>query len=268
MKRQTRDMNDYNIRSVERALRALQCFSGSMREISLMEFSRRLELNKSTAFRILATLRNAGFLEMTDDGRYRLGAEIARLGRLTDCDGFLKRESQPTLKKLAKLSGETLSICKYDNGRMACISKIESQHVLKCICVLDSDIPMLKGATGKVVAAHLPQEELRRCIQIQKMAGNPVSDPIQLEADFKKIRKNGYYISHSEYDERINALGVPIFGKYGEVVGSLSIVGPDSRFVDDAIIKILPDVLQEVKDLSKRMGYEEPAPEKDIAVNA
>ncbi len=100
------------------------------------------------------------------------------------------------------------------------------------------------------------------------MAGNPVSDPIQLEADFKKIRKNGYYISHSEYDERINALGVPIFGKYGEVVGSLSIVGPDSRFVDDAIIKILPDVLQEVKDLSKRMGYEEPAPEKDIAVNA
>ena len=129
MKRQTRDMNDYNIRSVERALRALQCFSGSMREISLMEFSRRLELNKSTAFRILATLRNAGFLEMTDDGRYRLGAEIARLGRLTDSDGFLKRESQPTLKKLAKLSGETLSICKYDNGRMACISKIESQHV-------------------------------------------------------------------------------------------------------------------------------------------
>ena len=91
MKRQTRDMNDYNIRSVERALRALQCFSGSMREISLMEFSRRLELNKSTAFRILATLRNAGFLEMTDDGRYRLGAEIARLGRLTDSDGFLKK---------------------------------------------------------------------------------------------------------------------------------------------------------------------------------
>ena len=56
-----------------------------------MEFSRRLELNKSTAFRILATLRNAGFLEMTDDGRYRLGAEIARLGRLTDSDGFLKK---------------------------------------------------------------------------------------------------------------------------------------------------------------------------------
>ena len=56
--------------------------------------------------------------------------------------------------------------------------------------------------------------------------------------------------------------GYPFSENTGEVVGSLSIVGPDSRFVDDAIIKILPDVLQEVKDLSKRMGYEEPAPEK------
>ncbi len=267
MKHQVRDVSDYNIRSVERALKTLQCFSGGLREISLMEFSRRLELNKSTAFRILATLRNAGFLEMTDDGKYRLGAEIARLGRLTDGDSFLKKEAQPTLRKLAKLSGETLSICKYENGRMACISKIESQHVLKCICVLDSDVPMLKGATGKVVAAYLPEEELRRCIEIQKLAGHPGGDYDELMADFKKIRKDGYYVSHSEYDDRINALGVPVFGKYAEVIGSLSIVGPDSRFVDDAIIKILPDVLHEVKDLSERLGYEE-APQKDMAVNA
>ena len=37
--KQHKDERDYNIRSVERALNALQCFNGGSREISLMEFS-------------------------------------------------------------------------------------------------------------------------------------------------------------------------------------------------------------------------------------
>ena len=93
--KQHKDERDYNIRSVERALNALQCFNGGSREISLMEFSRMLSLNKSTTFRILTTLRNLGFLEMADDGKYKLGAEIARLGRLTDGVSLLILEGQP-----------------------------------------------------------------------------------------------------------------------------------------------------------------------------
>ena len=76
----------------------------------------------------------------------------------------------------------------------------------------------------------------------------------------REVRRNGYYISHSEYDENVNALGVPIFGKSKEVIGSLSIVGPDSRFADEAIIKILPDVLRETEVLSEKLGYEVSAP--------
>mgnify|MGYP000776983188 CR=1 FL=1 len=258
--KQQREERDYNIRSVERALNALQCFNGESREMSLMEFSRMLSLNKSTTFRILTTLRNMGFLEMDDNGKYRLGAEIARLGRLTDGVSLLKREGQPVLQKLAELSGETLAICKYENGRMTCIAKVESEKVLKCICVLDSDVPMLKGATGRSALAYLSEEELRRCIDIQRMIGNPDCGYEELKKVLEEIRRSGYYVSYSEYDENVNALAVPIFGKGGEVIGSLSIVGPDSRFAGEAIIKILPDVIRETRILSEKLGYESEAP--------
>ena len=149
--KQHKDERDYNIRSVERALNALQCFNGgSSRNIFLWNFPDMLSLTKAPRFGFLTTLRNLGFLEMADDGKYKLGAEIARLGRLTDGVSLLIREGQPVLQKLAKLSGETLAICKYENGRMTCISKVESEKVLKCICVLDSDVPMLKGAHRKI----------------------------------------------------------------------------------------------------------------------
>lgn len=258
--KQQRGEKDYNIRSVERALNALQCFSGNMREISLMEFSRMLSLNKSTTFRILTTLKNAGFVELTESGKYILGVEISRLGRLTDNLALLKREGQPVLQKLAELSGETLAICSYENGRMTCIAKVESEKVLKCTCILNSDIPMLKGATGRSALAYLSEEELERCVRIQRMAGNLDCEDDEIAMVISDIRKKGYYISHSEYDENVNALGLPIFGKHGDVVGSISIIGPDSRFVDSAIIKILPDVLKETKLLSEKLGYEETAP--------
>lgn len=108
----------------------------------------------------MTTLRNRVF-RGADDGKYKLGAEIARLGRLTDGVSLLIREGQPVLQKLAKLSGETLAICKYENGRMTCISKVESEKVLKCICVLDSDVPMLKGATGRSALAYLPGRRIQ-----------------------------------------------------------------------------------------------------------
>ena len=237
--KQQDETRDYTIRSVDRALQALQCFHGTRREISLMEFSALLGLNKSTAFRILTTLRNAGFVEQAADGRYTLGPEIARLSRLVDGDDYLKRAAEPVLRTLARISGETISLCKYGNGRMTCIGKVESEKVLKCMCVLNSDVPMLKGATGRAVAAFLPREERLRCIDVQRRIGNPYCAPEELEPVFRTIRRNGYHISHSEYDEAVNALGVPIFGKGGEVLGSLSVVGPAIRFVDDRILALL-----------------------------
>ncbi len=85
-------------------------------------------------------------------------AEIARLGRLTDGVSLLIREGQPYYRSWQNSAGETLAICKYENGRMTCISKVESEKVLKCICVLDSDVPMLKRSDRKICPAYLPKE--------------------------------------------------------------------------------------------------------------
>lgn len=203
---------------MERALTILQCFHAERLEMSMMEMAGILELNKSTTFRMVSTLCDMGFLEKLANGKYALGTEIIRLGHLVSEDMTLLRAAQPIMDELFHHCGETVAICRYSNGQMICIGRVESQKSLKCACTVGADVPVLLGGTGRSAAAFLSDSELSRCIETQKRIGNPVCGKEELRAVVKRARSNGYYISHSELDDAINALGLPIFGKNGVVL--------------------------------------------------
>jgi len=64
-------------------LELLKTFSGAQSELSLAEISRRLNLNRSTTFRLLVTLQAHGYLEQDRETRkYRLGVTCLELGSI------------------------------------------------------------------------------------------------------------------------------------------------------------------------------------------
>ena len=58
--------------SVLRAMRLLDMFERGRPEMTLAEFARRAGYSKSTTYRLLVTLTEAGWLERTDDAAFRL----------------------------------------------------------------------------------------------------------------------------------------------------------------------------------------------------
>lgn len=66
--------NRYTVPALERGLLILSQFSRDQRTLSAPELARRLNLSRSTVFRMLSTLENMGYVERTSNGRdYRLG---------------------------------------------------------------------------------------------------------------------------------------------------------------------------------------------------
>lgn len=59
----------YIVPGLERGLRLLGEFSSKDRTLSAAELARRLQVPRSTVFRLLATLEMMGFVERTDGGR-------------------------------------------------------------------------------------------------------------------------------------------------------------------------------------------------------
>ena len=93
--------------AVDRALSLLAAFRTGDDGLSLGDFAQRTQLYKSTVLRLLASLEHAGLVQRRDDGRYALGAEIARLHGLYAAAFSPESVVMPVLQALVAATGES-----------------------------------------------------------------------------------------------------------------------------------------------------------------
>ena len=91
----------YIVPALERGLRLLGEFGRDSRTLSAPELARRLDLPRSTVFRLINTLEAMGFVERLDSGNdYRLGMAVLRLGFEYLSSLELTELGQPVLARL------------------------------------------------------------------------------------------------------------------------------------------------------------------------
>jgi DNA-binding IclR family transcriptional regulator len=69
--------------------------------------------------------------------------------------------------------------------------------------------------------------------------------------------EQGFAVSHGEREEGLSAVAVPILGRSGTVVASLSLSGPTVRFTEDRIAAFVKDLLAAAAQMNER-GFEHP----------
>ena len=72
------------MRAVQRILGVFECFSPGHSSLTLQEIVEGIDLPKSTAFRIVQSLRKSGYLVRLHDQRYCLSFRFIRLGGLVE----------------------------------------------------------------------------------------------------------------------------------------------------------------------------------------
>ena len=226
---------DYQVKSVERALSLLKCFGPDRTEIGLGEFARLTGLHKSTVFRLLVNLGRHGFVQETEPGKYMIGSEVRRLGYLGDLAGEMARKARHILLSLHDLTGETVFLVEYMQGRAICTDRMEASRALKITAQVGSLLPLFKGASGKSIAAFLSGAEKLMAQKIQGEIYGEIPDLDHLEEEFRLIRQSGFVHTAGEVDEGVTALAVPLLAANGRVLGSISIAGPSFRFTDEII---------------------------------
>ena len=124
-----------------------------------------------------------------------------------------------------------------------CIDSRESHKALRCSFEIGQTQPLVKGATSKVILANLPSERQRKVAQFY---GVDIDNP-DWATELSKIKRDGYCISHSEYNEGVVGISVPITRRKN-LVGALSVMSPDRR-IDDITQIVLQSLLNEASIL-------------------
>ena len=234
------------IQSIERAAQALRLLSARTRRMSLMELAGEMGLPKGTAFGILRTLQQVGFVEKdAESGKYQLGPALLHLGS-TYLDGNeLRARALKWADSLAARSGEEVRIGTLHDSRVLVVHHVfrpdDSYQVLQVGALL----PLHATAMGKALLAantyllaQLGEQELTR------FTASTITDSATLARDLETVRERGWAADFEELVEGEVSLAVPVMDRRDQTVGAIAISGPAARLCESGGAKTRADHLR------------------------
>jgi len=245
--------------TVRNALRVLKVFRDAPGDLGVSDLARRVELGKSTVYRLVSTLASEGFLTQDPStGRYRLGLVLAELGAAATIDKDFHAAAIGPLEELWKLTGETVQVALLDGRQVVFVERIESPHTLRLFNEVGRRNWAHASSTGKVLLAFLPEDELDRLLegwQLPAVTPHTITDPAALEEELDRVRARGYSQNTNESSVGIVSVGAPIRDATGRVIAAVSSAGPSLRLQATAMESHVGAVLVAAEAISRNLGW-------------
>ncbi|MGA9172417.1 MAG: IclR family transcriptional regulator [Thermoactinomyces sp.] len=241
------------VRAAERALDILLCFVDAS-QLGLMEIAERTGLNKSTVFRLLATLEAKGFIKRDPQSeKYRLGFRVWELSANLDQSDDPAVLFLPEMERLRDDLDETVSLYVRDGKERVRIQAVESRQAIRRVAPIGARMPLAVGASSKVLMAYTDEEAVSELLCSSDWPVNLDRD--QYRRQLERIREDGFAISVEEREAGTAAVSVPVFSKRGELVAALAVSGPVSRMNIDKMIQFVPRMKEAAAQMGKMIRY-------------
>ncbi len=245
--------------TVLKALRVLEEIGEHVNGISLSEAAALAELDRSTAYRLLTTLVDAGYLVRSDETKkYRLSYKLVSIGRLLLASAGPDEIIRETL---AKLSRETQEAANFSvlNGHQAVIRLLsKGSHLLSVDFKVGDRSDLHCTSIGKVLLAQQDERFIQEVLAqpLPKVASRTITDPNALRLELAKIRECGYALDVAEFADDMCCVAAPVFGADGALLGGINLAGPRTRFGPKRLHELAQLLLKAMGGLSQALHQE------------
>lgn len=257
----SRNERGAEIQSVDRAVSVLEFLS---REgwSGVTEVATGLGVHKSTAYRLLATLKDRGLVEQDlETERYRLGLGLVFLASTVAADLDVVRYARPICQQLSDRTRETVTVSVLAGDEVITVDQMVSSASVLSVDWTGKRLPLHCASDGKVLLAYLSEGRQREILArpLQRFTENTIVDPTVLDAQLHAIRRNGFGYSLEELEIGLNGVAAPICSKGGTVIAAVSVSGPAFRLTADDV-PALGDLTKEAaEEISRRLGFQSKA---------
>lgn len=221
------------VAAVDRALLILSAFQDGEPHLGLADLASRTGLYKSTILRLCISLEAAGYVRRLEDGRFRLGPQLLKLGTLYEQSLDVGDVMKPELRRLADESGESVSFYVRDGDMRLCLYRVNSlQHRILHYIRVGTQLPLDSGASGRIITVHTDSR-----------------------ARAEERRETCFTLSLRRRAEATAAMAAAVFGVEG-FAGAISLAGPLDRFTARTIPGLAKLLLEAAIRASKLLGGE------------
>ncbi|MEM6281847.1 MAG: IclR family transcriptional regulator [Chloroflexota bacterium] len=243
------------IQSLARGLTILDILINTQRPHTVTELAGILEVDKSSASRLLRTMENYGYVQQAPDSRaYTTGKRLHTIGWQLTNRYALRETARPYLDQLVAQTGECAHIGVYSSGRALVTDDVQPETPLLRVAGNSGRLIYLHNtAIGKGLLASgdfpLPDE-------FPQITPETPTDRATLEADLVTVRQQGYAIDDEENEPGVRCIASPVYDAVGVTVAAIGISGPTVRVTYENVESLALQVREVAHRLSCELGYE------------
>jgi DNA-binding IclR family transcriptional regulator len=245
------------IQSIEVGGQLLRALAHHGRPMALKDLAREAGMSAAKAHPYLVSFGKLGLIAQDEgSGRYGLGPLAMQLGLISLQQFDPVRLATPVIAGLAQTLGLTVAIAVWGN-RGATMVRIEEAPSAVHVNMRHGTVMSLRGtASGLLFAAYLPPAQVLDALANETQATSPEPQCIDaaLAAQLAEIREHGLSRAVDALVPGVSAMAAPVFDERGEIVLSLTAIGPSAMFdpaLDGAVARTLRAAAQ---GLSRQLG--------------
>jgi len=240
------------ISKVEATTRIIECIS-LHGEVTPNGVAKELQLSRSNAHRLIATLEELELVEQSKPGSYNLTFKLFELGNTVPHRKNLIDTARPAMLRLSQALGMTVNNGVMYQDEVLYIDKVEPVNYLKLDRSIGSTDPLHNTSLGKVILAFLAPEEQERIVsRLNFVRTTPytICDSGAFMDELKRVRAMGVAFDLRELSKELNCVAAPVFGPQGRVCSAISVSGPADRLDEERLKEVVPALQRTVEEVS------------------
>ncbi|GLW27592.1 IclR family transcriptional regulator [Actinoplanes regularis] len=252
--------------SLERGLMILSAFADGGPLLGIADLARSVGLNRSTAYRYVATLAKLGYVQQDPDTRkYSLGPRVIDLGFAALASMEVTRVAMRHLQALSDETGCAASMAVLDGQDIVYVERCRSRRAGTMSMDLNlhvgSRLPAYCTSMGKVLLAYREPSTLRALLDrtdLARRGPKTITMREQLTSALARVRQTGIAISDEELAPGLRSIAAPVRDRTGHVVAAINVAVHLTTWtaaIESVVGRLEVPLRRTAAEISARLGY-------------
>jgi DNA-binding IclR family transcriptional regulator len=212
--------------SLAKMLSVLDVVEDAPAELAFDAIHARLGYTRSTLYRYLKVLTDAGLLTSLPNVGYTLGPRIIELDYTIRTRDPLINAARPVMSELVRAENGVALLCRRYRHRVLCVHQEQGAATFQSRYERGRARPLVFGAASQIILANLPASGIAKLYAAepgQFQAAGLGADLAEVKQSLRKMRQAGWSASEGQITPGVTGIAAPIFDSSGAVLGSLSL---------------------------------------------
>ncbi|MDU9004383.1 IclR family transcriptional regulator [Sedimentitalea todarodis] len=237
------------MKTLQNAMAALSMIADSSEPVAVAEIGKRLDLPRSSASRLMSSLRTGGLVEQdAKSRRYSPGPLAWRLGVGYHAVGYDAELIEQAMMSLTLATGFTSWMAVLNSANIVLLRQHQGQVPSQFTVRLGQSLPAHATAVGKALLSRLPDSAISALYddRLPRETDHTIATPLALLTDIRNIRSKGYAASAQEAFPGVISVGGAIYGAVSNCAIGLSLSFPVGLGDPEVVAALLTDALRHV----------------------